>query len=71
MGIDIQVVQRVFCYSGMQLPDPGTQLTPRAVRDLYSAQYPELTTAEVEVGDVVDGRQEITFRRMVGTKGAA
>ncbi len=51
------------------LPDvPGFE--PREVRDLYSAQYPELVSAEVEPGEVRDGVQEFNFRKAVGTKGA-
>lgn len=70
MSIDIQEVKRVFRYNGIALPDvPG--LEAREVRDLYSAQYPELVSAEVEAGEVRDGTQEFVFRKAVGTKGAA
>ncbi|MBF1166042.1 PRTRC system protein C [Burkholderia cenocepacia] len=68
MTIEVSEIQRVFRYNGMTLPDvPG--MTPREVRDLYSAQYPELISAEVEAGEVANGRQEYTFRKAVGTKG--
>ena len=70
MSIAIQEIKRVFRYNGIALPDvPG--LEPREVRDLYSAQYPELVSAEVEAGEVRDGTQEFVFRKAVGTKGAA
>ena len=46
---------------------PG--LSNQQVRDLYSAQYPELMSADIEVGEVARGVQDITFRRAVGTKG--
>lgn len=69
MTIAINEIQRVFRYNGVALPDvPG--MTPREVRDLYSAQYPELISAEVETGEVVNGAQEYTFRKAVGTKGS-
>ncbi|MDP3653789.1 MAG: PRTRC system protein C [Rhodoferax sp.] len=69
MSIEVHEIQRRFRYNGIQLPDvPG--LEPREVRDLYSAQYPELVSAEVEPGEVRDGVQEFTFRKAVGTKGA-
>ena len=49
MTIAINEIQRVFRYHGVVLPDvPG--MTPREVRDLYSAQYPELISAEIEAG---------------------
>jgi len=68
MSIAIQEIRRVFRYNGITLPDvPG--LDPRKVRDLYSAQYPELVSAEVEAGEVRDATQEFTFRKAVGTKG--
>lgn len=68
MTIAISEIRRVFRYNGVQLPDvPG--MGPREVRDLYSAQYPELISAEVEAGEVRDGVQEYTFRKAVGTKG--
>lgn len=68
MTIAINEIRRVFRYNGVALPDvPG--MTPREVRDLYSAQYPELISAEVEAGEVVGGVQEYTFRKAVGTKG--
>lgn len=70
MSISINEIKRCFRYNGVLLPDvPG--LEPREVRDLYSAQYPELVSAEIEPGDIVDGMQEFTFRKAVGTKGAS
>lgn len=70
MTIAINEIQRVFRYNGVALPDvPG--MTPREVRDLYSAQYPELISAEIEAGEVAGGVQEYTFRKAVGTKGSA
>ena len=68
MSIAINEIRRVFRYNGVALPDvPGME--PKEVRDLYSAQYPELISAEIEAGEVRDGVQEYTFRKAVGTKG--
>ena len=68
MSIEVNEIQRRFRYNGMLLPDvPG--LEPREVRDLYSAQYQELMSADIEVVEVARGVQDITFRRAVGTKG--
>jgi PRTRC genetic system protein C len=68
MSIAIHEIRRVFRYNGVALPDvPGME--PKEVRDLYSAQYPELISAEIEAGEVRDGVQEYTFRKAVGTKG--
>lgn len=68
MSIEVTPIVRTFTYNGILLPDvPG--LSPRDVRDLYSAQYPELVSAEVEAGPVANGRQDYTFSKAVGTKG--
>ena len=68
MSIAVTPIIRTFTYNGILLPDvPG--LSPREVRDLYSAQYPELVSAEVEAGEVANGRQDFTFRKAVGTTG--
>jgi PRTRC genetic system protein C len=68
MSIEVNPIKRVFRYNGIELPDvPG--LAPREIRDLYSAQYPELVSAEIEAGEIHNGQQEITFRKAVGVKG--
>ena len=68
MAIEIQPITRRYRYSGICLPDiPGHE--PKAVRDVYSAQYPELVSADIELGEVVHGVQEVTFKRAVGVKG--
>ncbi len=68
MTIEVSEIQRSYRYNGINLPDvPG--LSPREVRDLYSAQYPELVSAEIDAGEIRNGVQEITFKRAVGTKG--
>lgn len=68
MSIETRPLARRFRYNGITLPDvPG--MSDEQVRDLYSAQYPELISAEIERGEVIRGAQEINFRRAVGTKG--
>ena len=68
MAIQVQAIRRRYLYNGVTLPDiPGHE--PKDVRDIYSAQYPELLSADIEMGEVRDGIQEITFKRAVGTKG--
>lgn len=69
MAITIEEIPRVYRYNGVELPAPPG-MAPRDVRDLHSAIYPELLSAEIVVADeLVNGAQEITFRRTVGTKG--
>lgn len=69
MAIKVEKLERVFLYNGMALPDPGANMTPTQVRDVYGAAYPEITNADIE-GPVRKGdKLEFTFRRAVGTKG--
>lgn len=68
MAIEVTQIKRRFRYNGITLPDVPT-MSNAQVKDLYSAQYPELVSAEIEEGEVVRGAQEITFKRAVGTKG--
>lgn len=68
MAIEVTPLRRRFRYNGITLPDVAG-LTNEQVRDLYSAQYPELLSAHIELGEVARGVQDITFARAVGTKG--
>ena len=70
MTITVQKLQRSFAYNGIALPDPGCELSPEQVRDVYSATYPEITTASIEGPEQKGDRLIYTFRRAVGTKGA-
>ena len=68
MSMQVQIITRRDLYNGMTLPDiPGHE--PKEVRDIYSAQFPELLSADIEAGEVSNGVQEITFKRAVGVKG--
>ena len=71
MTITVQKLLRSFAYNGIALPDPGTELSPEQVRDVYSATYPEITTASIEGPEQKGDRLVYTFRRAVGTKGTA
>ncbi len=70
MTITVQKLLRSFAYNGIALPDPGPELSPEQVRDVYSATYPEITTASIEGPEQKGDRLVYTFRRAVGTKGA-
>ncbi len=65
----VEVLERVFIFNGMKLPDPGHGLSVEQVRDMYVATYPELATAAVEGPSPVNGTMQYTFTRAVGTKG--
>lgn len=68
MTIEIKEVVKRYRYNGIELPAPPG-LTDVEVRDLHSAVYPELISADIVAEEPVQGVQEVTFRRTVGTKG--
>lgn len=68
MTIKICEIVRRYRYLGIELPAPR-DMTVEQVRDLHSILYPELVSADIELGEVVGGVQEVTFKRAVGTKG--
>jgi PRTRC genetic system protein C len=65
----IRKMTRSFRYSGLVLPDPAPDLDVESVRSLYSASYPEITTAALTGPEVVDGILVYTFTKAIGTKG--
>ena len=69
MPIETRVLQRTFSYMGLHLADPDPALTPEQVRDAYSAQYPEITTAVIEGPDASGDKLVYKFTRAIGTKG--
>jgi PRTRC genetic system protein C len=52
---------REFRWGAQILPDPDITMTPEEVRDYYSAAYPQLTTAAVQIHGETDGTQNVTF----------
>ena len=69
MAIQTRAIERSFSYMGLQLPDLDPALTPEQVRDAYSAQYPEITTAVIEGPDATGDKLVYKFTRAIGTKG--
>ncbi|MCP1121029.1 PRTRC system protein C [Robbsia andropogonis] len=69
MSISIRKAIREFSYNGMTFADPGPQFSVLEVRDLYSAQYPELTTASVNGPETSGAIMRYTFLRAAGAKG--
>lgn len=69
MAIEIKPLPRVFQYNGMTLTDIDPNMTPEDVRDVYAAQYGELTTAEIIDHGIEKDTHRYEFRKQVGTKG--
>jgi PRTRC genetic system protein C len=70
MSISIAAVIREFAYNGVNLLDPGPAFSPDQVRDLYTAQYPELTTAAVDGPEFAGEVARYKFVRAAGAKGS-
>jgi PRTRC genetic system protein C len=69
MAIEIKKLTRKFTFNGANLPDPGEAFSPDEVKDIYSNQYPDLSTAIVSEPTIAAGVATYTFTRNVGTKG--
>lgn len=69
MAITTTEAVRSFSFNGIDLPDPAPGMSVEEVRELYSATYPELTTATTEGPEMRGNRLVYSFRRAVGTKG--
>jgi PRTRC genetic system protein C len=63
------VNKRRFVHNGATLNDPDVAMSPAAVKDLYSAMYPELLNAEIQGPELVADELVFTFHRTTGTKG--
>ncbi len=53
----------------IQLPDPGSNMTPENVMQFYSGTYPELVTSNVYGPEYKGNKLIYTFKTTVGTKG--
>jgi PRTRC genetic system protein C len=70
MALQARAMPRVFKYNGTELPCPGSNLTTEAVRDIYSANFPELTSATIDGPTTKHGKLVYEFVRTAGAKGA-
>lgn len=65
----IEQLERKFKYGVMELDDPGSSLSLERVREVWSQQYPELLTAQIE-GPVISGTKAVySFVRASRDKG--
>ena len=69
MSIIVKKLTRKFTFNGANLPDPGEAFSPEEVKDIYSNQYPDLSTAIVDEPSINGDEATYTFTRNVGTKG--
>lgn len=69
MDIEVTQAEREFVYNGTKLTDPGPGMSVDEVKEIYTAQYPDLATATVEGPTDRNGVMVYEFKRKVGTKG--
>ncbi len=69
--MEITKAERAFKYNAIDLKDPDPALSTEEVREFYSKVYPEILSAAIEGPEITAGKMVYTFRRAVGTKGAA
>jgi PRTRC genetic system protein C len=69
MAVIVTKMTRVFQFNGIRLPDPNPEMSVDNVKALYSAQYPELTTAVVNGPEAGGDKMRYTFDRAIGSKG--
>ena len=71
MALNITTAVRVFVIdkTGIEIPDPDPKLSLENVMALYSAMYPELTTATVHGPEYRDDKVIYRFKSVIGTKG--
>ena len=69
MPIEVAQMERQFDFGGRIIHDPNPELTPEAVREFLTFQYPEMSTATI-VGPETTGRYlRYTIQRSIGSKG--
>ena len=73
MALDIKGIKRVFKLkkgnSTLVLEDPDSRMSLTEVTDLYSMNYPELTTATLHGPEFEEDRAVYHFKTTIGTKG--
>lgn len=65
----INTLPRVFKWNQATLPDPNPNIPPKEVAQIYSNEYPELTTAHINGPTIKDGKAVYTFETSFKPKG--
>jgi PRTRC genetic system protein C len=67
--MESRVLQRVYEFNGVGLPEISKDLSPEETRTVYSQQYPEIATATITGPEVVGDKLVYSFSRAIGSKG--
>lgn len=63
-------VERVFVYGEWSSEeDPGEEFSNEDMRASLAGYFPELANAAIQTKMLDDGREQVTFVKMAGTKG--
>lgn len=68
MSIEKKSLKRTFVLNSKELPDPGSHLSPKEVKDLYESKYPELMSAAI-VKSVQEDAIKYEFKTKIPTNG--
>lgn len=69
MAVKVTALTRTFTYAGVDLGDPGANLSPDQVRAFFTASFAELNNADTN-GPITRGNKLCyTFVRNVEVKG--
>ncbi len=67
--MESRILQKVYEFNGVRLPEISKDLSPEETRNLYSQQYPDIATATITGPEVVGDKLVYTFCRHLGAKG--
>jgi PRTRC genetic system protein C len=67
--MESRILQRVYEFNGVRLPEISKDLSPEETRTAYSQQYPEIATATITGPEVVGDKLVYSFSRAIGSKG--
>lgn len=52
--MSLTILERVFMYNGMELPDPDHEMSPEQVLQHYSKQYASLKRGKINIKEETD-----------------
>lgn len=68
MPLEVKPTPRIFLYGSIKLPDMSG-MSVEQIREHYTPQYPELSTATVTGPETTQAGMQYTFSRAIGSKG--
>lgn len=69
MTIEIKEMPRKVMYNDMEMRDPGPDFSIEEIKEMYTAEYPELGTALIDGPVQHEDHMAYTFVLNTGSKG--